>query len=547
MRLMHAIRNPRAFTATATRSHTAGFCRLRVRNSQGLAVNAGFGGRVAQQLAQHSIHTATDLQPVAPAALRALCPSLTEASATTLLQYAHGDDPMPPRARPPPKTLSLQMTLTPVPLPMHPSAAGPSATAAPAAAGGGDDRMLLPLHLLADDAAARMQSLLHVMLRDLLGRVWQDRFAPFEPFAVPQPLKCTGCVTATTHLCRSCMATPLAPALPLQHSSVAAGAATNRCAAPLIHRHLCRPCLHPPPIRVATPTTRTTSGAFNGSTTHPTGPPPAACHGTAMRRPHACVMHTLLCMQRDAGPVADEPDPACPHQRPHRRRARAYPPLPAVRRRVCVRSDSGAARARRRERRRGSWGGYSGSIRAQWRRGGAAGGRHTPARAAHGCGHVPGVAPCNAAMAPPLVRHDARPWRSSHRCTPPITLCRCHACRLPENMVRRCGISWCELLWWKGTYSHLGSLHVRKQACVARGVEVRGWPVWGTLALAQLSCSTNCLECSGSSLRTPQWTPAKSQPAIQHRLPKSHSLLVETVEHGLSSTCNDRVCAPVCL
>eukprot|EP00892_Ulva_mutabilis_P003919 jgi/Ulvmu1/189/UM001_0193.1 len=134
----------------------------------------GFGGRVAQQLAQHGIRTATDLQAVTPGALRALCPSLSEASAATLLQYAHGVDPVPPRVRPPPKTLSLQMTLTPVPLPMHPSAAGPAAAAAPAAAGRDDDRMLMPLQLLADDAGARMQSLLSVMLRDLLGRVWLD-------------------------------------------------------------------------------------------------------------------------------------------------------------------------------------------------------------------------------------------------------------------------------------------------------------------------------------------------------------------------------------
>lgn len=139
---------------------------------------AGFGGRVAQQLAQHSIRTAADLQQVAAPALRALCPSLSEQAAATLLGYARGVDPQLPHVRPPPKALSLQMTLTPVPLPMHPSATGPSAAAAPAGAGAQDDRMLMPLHLLAPDAGTRMRGLLRVMLRDLLGRVWQDRYKP---------------------------------------------------------------------------------------------------------------------------------------------------------------------------------------------------------------------------------------------------------------------------------------------------------------------------------------------------------------------------------
>lgn len=136
---------------------------------------AGFGGRVAQQLAQHSVRTVADLQPLAPPALRALCPSLSEQAAATLLGLAHGVDPQLPRVRPPPKALSLQMTLTPVPLPMHPAATGPAAAAAPVPAGGEADRMLTPLLLLADDAGVRMHALLSVMLRDLLGRVWQDR------------------------------------------------------------------------------------------------------------------------------------------------------------------------------------------------------------------------------------------------------------------------------------------------------------------------------------------------------------------------------------
>lgn len=76
------------------------------------------------------------------------------------------------QVRLPPKALTLQMSLTPTPTELPPAARG-----AEHACGVENDGMLHPLHMHATDAAARMRSLVRLMLGDLLGRVWHDGWA----------------------------------------------------------------------------------------------------------------------------------------------------------------------------------------------------------------------------------------------------------------------------------------------------------------------------------------------------------------------------------
>jgi hypothetical protein len=69
----------------------------------------------------------------------------------------------------PPKAITLQMSLTPTPTALPPAVRG-----AEPAGGGAVDGVLQPLHFHASDAPARLQSLIEVMIGDLLGRVWHD-------------------------------------------------------------------------------------------------------------------------------------------------------------------------------------------------------------------------------------------------------------------------------------------------------------------------------------------------------------------------------------
>lgn len=57
-----------------------------------IMVTAGFGGKVAQALAAHSIHSAQQVSSMKLSALRTLCSTLTEQSAQKLLEYSCGID-----------------------------------------------------------------------------------------------------------------------------------------------------------------------------------------------------------------------------------------------------------------------------------------------------------------------------------------------------------------------------------------------------------------------------------------------------------------------
>lgn len=133
-------------------------------------MSTGFGGKVAECLRAHSLHTIRQVQALSLQSLTSLT-QLKRASAQSLLDFAHGIDPCVPAARGPPKTISLQMTLTPVPLPIHPSWKSGGAIGGTDATGG----TLQPLFIHGSDSGQRMRELLSVMLHDLADRVLQDR------------------------------------------------------------------------------------------------------------------------------------------------------------------------------------------------------------------------------------------------------------------------------------------------------------------------------------------------------------------------------------